>query len=157
MNLEAVFKLKPGDYAPDFSLPTGDGRILGLKDFRGKKYVILYFYPKDFTSGCTIEGCSFRDFYNQIKELDAEVLGVSLDDVDLHRAFSEKYNLPFPLLSDTDSKVAQAYGVLRPEGTSTRRVTFIIDKEGKISYIFPRVDVTKHTQEVIEVLKSLKS
>ncbi len=155
--MEVALKLKLGDPAPDFTLPTGEGKTLALHDFRGRKNVILYFYPKDFTSGCTIEACSFRDFHNQVNALDAEVLGVSLDSVDLHKAFSEKYNLPFPLLSDTERKVAEAYGVLRPEGTSTRRVTFIIDKEGKIRHVFPRVDVTKHTQEVLEVLRNLKS
>ncbi len=155
--METELELKLGDPAPDFSLQTGDGKRLGLKDFRGKKNLVLYFYPKDFTSGCTIEACSFRDFYGQVAELDAEVLGVSLDSVESHRAFSEKHNLSFPLLSDSASTVARAYGVLRPEGTSTRRVTFIIDKEGKIRYIFPKVNVMNHTQEVLEVLRTLKS
>jgi len=149
-------KVKVGDRAPDFEGPTSDGTRLGLKDFVGKKNVVLYFYPKDDTPGCTKEACSFRDNLDSVKKMGAEVIGVSLDSVESHKKFASKYNLPFPLISDKEKRVAEAYGVLRDTGTSTNRVTFIIDKAGKVAKVFPQVDVTKHTEEVIEALKALR-
>ena len=148
-------KLKIGDPAPDFEGPTSDGTRLGLKAFIGKKNVVLYFYPKDDTPGCTKEACSFRDNLSNVKKMDAEVIGVSLDSVESHKKFASKYKLPFSLISDQDKRVAQAYGVLRDTGTSANRVTFIIDKAGKIANIFPKVDVTKHTEQVVEALKAI--
>ena len=150
-------KLKVGDPAPDFEGPTSDGTRLGLKDFLGKKNVVLYFYPKDDTSGCTKEACSFRDNLGSVRKMGAEVIGVSLDGVESHKKFASKYKLPFPLISDREKRVTEAYGVLRNTGTSANRVTFIIDKAGKIAKIFPKVDVTKHTEEVVDALKSLPS
>ena len=150
-------KLKVGDPAPDFEGPTSEGTRLGLKDFVGKKNVVLYFYPKDDTPGCTKEACGFRDNLDSVRKMGAEVIGVSLDSVESHKKFASKYKLPFPLISDKDKRVAEAYGVLRETGTSTNRVTFIIDKTGKIARIFPKVDVTKHTEEVVEALKALPS
>ena len=144
-----------GDKAPDFEGPTSDGSRLGLKDFLGKKNVVLYFYPKDDTPGCTKEACSFRDNLDVVRKMGAEVIGVSLDSVDSHMKFTSKYKLTFPLISDKEKKIARAYGVLRDTGTSTNRVTFIIDKTGKIAKIFPKVDVTKHTEEVVEALKAV--
>jgi len=149
-------KVKVGDRAPDFEGPTSDGTRLGLKDFVGKKNVVLYFYPKDDTPGCTKEACSFRDNLGLVKKMGAEVIGVSLDSVESHKKFVSKYNLPFPLISDKEKRVAEAYGVLRDTGTSTNRVTFIIDKAGKVAKVFPQVDVTKHTEEVVEALKALR-
>ena len=149
-------KIKVGDSAPDFEGPTSDGTRLGLKNFIGKKNVVLYFYPKDDTPGCTKEACSFRDNLDSLRRIGAEVIGVSLDSVDSHKKFASKYKLPFPLISDKDKRVAQAYGVLRDTGTSTNRVTFIIDKAGKIAKIFPKVDVTSHTEEVAEALKAMQ-
>jgi len=145
-----------GDRAPDFEGPTSDGTRLGLKDFVGKKNVVLYFYPKDDTPGCTKEACSFRDNLGLVKKMGAEVIGVSLDSVESHKKFVSKYNLPFPLISDKERRVAEAYGVLRDTGTSTNRVTFIINKAGKVAKVFPQVDVTKHTEEVVEALKALR-
>ena len=148
-------KVKVGDTAPDFEGPTADGTRLGLKDFIGKKSVVLYFYPKDDTPGCTKEACNFRDNLQPIRSAGAEILGVSLDTVDSHKKFAKKYGLKFPLISDEKKQIATAYGVLKDTRNSTNRVTFIIDKKGKIAHIFPKVDVTKHTEEVVEALKDL--
>ena len=150
-------KLKAGDPAPDFEGPTSDGSKLGLKNFLGKKNVVLYFYPKDDTSGCTKEACSFRDNLQPIRNMGTEIIGVSLDSIESHRKFASKYGLSFPLISDKEKRIANAYGVLRETGTSTNRVTFIIDKAGKIAKVFPKVDVTKHTEEVVSALKELAS
>jgi peroxiredoxin Q/BCP len=149
-------ELKVGDTAPDFSLLDEHGRPVSLKDFLGKKVVVLYFYPKDFTSGCTTEACSFRDNYQPYQDKGAVVIGVSLDSVESHLKFSQKYNLPFAILSDNDKEVAKAYGVLGIGGFLTKRVTFIIDKEGRIAAVFPKVDVKRHSQEVLEALDQLK-
>jgi peroxiredoxin Q/BCP len=148
-------KVKVGDTAPDFEGPTAGGTRLGLKDFVGKKNVVLYFYPKDDTSGCTKEACSFRDNIEPIRSLGAEIVGVSLDSVESHKKFASKYRLPFPLISDKEKHIATAYGVIRDTKTSTNRVTFLIDKKGKVAKIFPKVDVTKHTGEVMAALKEL--
>ncbi|HKM78578.1 MAG TPA: peroxiredoxin [Candidatus Bathyarchaeia archaeon] len=145
--------VKVGDTAPNFYGPTSDGSK--LTDFRGRKNVVLYFYPKDDTPGCTKEACSFRDNLKAIREMGSEIVGISVDDVDSHKKFAEKYHLPFPLVSDPDKKIATAYGVLRDPPTMTNRVTFIIDKNGKIANIFPKVDVTQHTEEVVAALKKL--
>jgi len=149
-------KLKIGDMAPDFSLLDEHGRSVSLKDFLGKKVLVLYFYPKDFTSGCTAEACSFRDDYKLYEEKGAAVIGVSLDSVESHSKFSQKYSLPFPILSDKGKEVAKAYGVLGAGGLFAQRVTFIIDKEGKITHIFPKVDVKRHSEEVLRALEELK-
>jgi peroxiredoxin Q/BCP len=151
-----MIKLKVGDIAPDFSLTDEHGRPVSLKDFLGKKPVVLYFYPKDFTSGCTTEACSFRDDYKNYEQKGAVVIGVSLDSVRSHERFSERYNLPFPILSDNRKTVAKAYGVLGTGGFLAKRVTFIIDKEGKIAAVFPKVDVKRHSQEVLKALDQLK-
>ena len=148
-------KVKVGDQAPEFEGPTSDGSKLGLKNFVGKKNVVLYFYPKDDTPGCTKEACSFRDNIGPIRKMGAEVVGVSLDSVTSHDKFTTKYSLPFPLISDKEKQIAQAFGVLKETGTSTSRVTFIIDKQGKIAKVFPKVDVSKHTEEVVAALKAL--
>jgi len=152
-----AIKVKEGDSAPDFSGPTYDGSQLGLKDFVGKKNVVLYFYPKDDTPGCTKEACSFRDNIDSVRKMGAEIIGVSLDNVESHKKFASKYKLPFPLISDKEKRIAEAYGVLKEHGMSTNRVTFIIDKAGKVAKVFPKVDVTKHTEEVIATLKELGS
>ncbi len=149
--------MKPGDPAPDFEGPISDGSRLGLKNFLGKKNVVLYFYPKDDTPGCTKEACSFRDNLQPIRNMGAEIIGVSLDSIQSHSKFASKYGLPFPLISDKDKRIANAYGVLKDTGTSASRVTFIIDKSGKVAKVFPKVDVTKHTEEVVSALKELAS
>jgi peroxiredoxin Q/BCP len=146
-----------GDAAPDFSLMDEKGLPVSLKDFLGKKIVVLYFYPKDFTSGCTTEACSFRDDYKIYQDKGAVVIGISLDTVESHSKFSEKYNLPFDILSDKNKEVAKAYGVLGFGGLVTRRVTFIIDKNGKIARIFPKVDVKQHSEEILKALDELQN
>jgi peroxiredoxin Q/BCP len=149
-------ELTIGDPAPNFSLVDEKGMPVSLKDFIGKKIVVLYFYPKDFTPGCTTEACSFRDDYRLYEDKGAAVIGVSLDSVESHSKFSEKYELPFPILSDKSKEVAKAYGVLGIGGLAAKRVTFIIDKNGKIARIFPKVDVKQHSEEVLKALEELQ-
>jgi peroxiredoxin Q/BCP len=151
-----MVELKVGDTAPDFSLLDEHGLPVSLKDYLGKKNVILYFYPKDFTSGCTAEACSFRDNHKLYQDKGAVVIGVSLDSVESHLKFSEKYDLPFAILSDRNKEVAKAYGVLGIGGFLTKRVTFIIDKNGKITHVFPKVDVQHHSEEVLKALQELE-
>jgi peroxiredoxin Q/BCP len=151
-----MVELKVGDTAPDFSLLDEHGLPVSLKDYLGKKNVVLYFYPKDFTSGCTAEACSFRDNYKIYQEKGAVVIGVSLDSVESHLKFSEKYDLPFAILSDRNKEAAKAYGVLGIGGFLTKRVTFIIDKNRKITHIFPKVDVQHHSEEVLKALQELE-
>lgn len=148
-------ELKVGDTAPDFSLLDERGLPVGLKNYLGKKVVVLYFYPKDFTSGCTAEACSFRDDYKHIQDKGAVVIGVSLDGVESHLRFSEKYMLPFTILSDHKKEVAKAYGVLGVGGFLAKRVTFIINKDGKITHVFTKVDVKQHSEEVLKALEEL--
>lgn len=149
-------ELKIGDKAPDFSLLDEHGRPVSLKDHIGKNVVVLYFYPKDFTPGCTTEACSFRDSYKPYREKGAIVIGVSLDSVASHKKFSEKYALPFTILSDNRKEVAKAYGVLGTGGLMTKRVTFIINKDGTIARIFPKVDVKNHSEQVLKTLDELQ-
>ena len=148
-------ELKVGDRAPDFSLRDERGLPVSLKDYVGSK-VVLYFYPKDFTSGCTAEACSFRDNYKLYQDKGAVVIGVSVDSVESHSKFSEKYNLPFSILSDDGKDVARAYGVLGIGGFLAKRVTFIIGKKGTITHIFPKVDVKQHNEEVLRALEELE-
>ncbi len=148
-------ELKVGDTAPDFSLLDERGLPVSLKDYLGKKVVVLYFYPKDFTPGCTVEACSFRDDYKPIQDKGAVVIGVSLDSVESHLKFSEKYMLPFTILSDHKKEVAKAYGVLGVGGFLAKRVTFIINKDGKITHVFTKVYVKQHSEEVLKALEEL--
>ncbi len=153
--------LKEGDKAPDFCLKgideSGNERKFCLKDFKGKK-VVLYFYPKDNTPGCTQEACDFRDNLARVKEKGAVVLGVSPDSIKSHKNFFEKYGLNFPLLSDPDKEVAQKYGAFGEKkmyGRVTKgiiRSTFIIDEEGKIKKAFYNVKVKGHVDKVLESL-----
>ena len=140
--------LTVGDRAPEFTAATDAGQPVSLKDFRGKK-VVLYFYPKDDTPGCTKEACSFRDNHRAVLASGAVVLGVSTDSVDSHMKFKQKYDLPFPLVSDHDQKIVNAYGVWQEK---TVRTTFVIDEHGKISHIFPSVKVDGHVDEVLTAL-----
>ncbi len=140
--------LKVGDRAPEFTAATDAGMPVSLKDFRGKK-IVLYFYPKDDTPGCTREACNFRDNHNAVLASGAVVLGVSTDNVDSHLKFKQKYDLPFPLASDPDQKIVNTYGVWQGK---TVRTTFIIDEHGKISHIFPSVKVDGHVDEVLAAL-----
>jgi peroxiredoxin Q/BCP len=154
----AVKELNVGDAAPDFRLSSTEGREISLKEFRGKKNVVLYFYPKDDTPGCTKEACSFRDERSKFDKKDAVILGVSFDDLESHKKFAGKFKLPFPLLSDTDKKVAEAYGVYKEKSMYGRtymgieRSTFLIDKDGKIARIYRKVKVDGHSDEILEAL-----
>jgi peroxiredoxin Q/BCP len=148
---------KEGDPAPDFRLPADDGKTYALKDLRGTK-VVLYFYPKDDTPGCTKEACSFRDNLARVRSKGAIVLGVSKDDLESHAKFREKYSLSFPLLSDPEGKVLNAYGVWKEKNLygktfmGIERTTFVIDEAGRIRKVFPRVKVDGHTDEVLATL-----
>lgn len=139
--------------APEFTAPTTTGKIVRLSDYRGKK-VVLYFYPKDDTPGCTVEACGLRDHYQKIRDLGAEVLGVSVDNSESHQQFTEKYNLPFQLVADTDKSITKAYGVYNEKWSMAKRVTFLIDEHGEFLKIFDTVKPDKHPQEIIEALKS---
>ena len=154
--MKNLAELKVGDQAPDFTLTDEHGLPVSLKDYRGKNIVVLYFYPKDFTSGCTTEACSFRDDYKLYREKGIVVIGVSLDTVESHSKFSEKYALPFAILSDKSKEAARAYGVLGMGSLLTKRVTFIIDKNGRMTHIFPKVDVKRHSEEVLKAIEQLK-
>lgn len=151
--------LSPGDQAPDFHGTLADGRQLRLRDFRGRRHVILYFFPRDFTPGCTREACGFRDRRAEVARLDAEVVGVSLDSAEKHAAFAAAHNLPYPLVSDHDAKIATAYGVSRLGGwLPTRRVTFVIDKHGVVQQVIKtELSISRHIDEAVETLKRLQT
>ena len=152
--------LKPGTRAPAFTLPADSGESISLSSLRGRR-VVLYFYPKDDTSGCTAEACGFRDHWQAVTGAGAVVLGVSPDPVASHVRFKQKYQLPFPLLADTDHRVAEAYGAWGEKSMYGRtyqgilRSTFIIDETGKIVKVFPRVKPKEHAAEVLDALESL--
>jgi peroxiredoxin Q/BCP len=148
-----------GDLAPDFSLPAQDGKIVSLKDFRGKKAVVLYFYPKDDTPGCTREACAFRDSYEDFKDVGAEVIGVSSDSPESHQQFIAKYHLPFTLVSDSDNALRKLYGVQNVStekyGVLPGRVTYVIDKEGIVRHVFSSLfDAERHSVEAMNTLKA---
>ena len=147
-------ELKVGDKAPDFMAESTHGKT-SMNAYRGKN-VVLYFYVRDQTPGCTAQSCSLRDGIDKIRACDAEVLGVSTDNLDSHNKFMSALNLNFPLVADPDFTISKDYGVFNEERQMSRRVTFVIDKEGTIRHLFPRVDVGAHADEVIEVLKSMK-
>ncbi len=149
--------LKPGEKAPDFELESDDGEMVRLSDLRGKK-VILYFYPKDDTSGCTVEACEFRDRLPDIESQGAVVLGVSPDSVKSHQKFKSKYGLPFTLLADTEHRVAEAYGAWGEKKMYGRtyegilRTTYLIDEKGKIAQVFAKVKPKGHGDQVLNAL-----
>jgi peroxiredoxin Q/BCP len=148
--------LKPGEKAPLFSLPDADGNSVNLADFFGKKNLVVFFYPKDESYGCTKEACSFRDSYDDFKDAGAEVIGISSDDAASHRSFASHHKLPFILLSDQDSKVAARYGVKRSMGILPGRVTFVIDKEGMVRMNYSsQVNMQKHIDEAVNLIKTL--
>jgi peroxiredoxin Q/BCP len=150
--------LEIGKKAPDFSLLNQDEKKISLKDYFGKK-VVLYFYPKDDTSGCTKEACSFSDDSPKFSKIDAVILGVSPDSVKSHKKFSVKYKLKFDVLADEEKKILEKYGVWKEKSIYGRkymgveRTTFIIDEKGKIKKIFSKVKVDGHNKEVLEALK----
>jgi peroxiredoxin Q/BCP len=149
-------KVNVGDTAPDFSLQSQTGENVSLSQFQGKKNVVLYFYPKDETVGCTREACAFRDSYELFTDLGAEVIGVSADTVESHKSFAEHHNLPFTLLSDVDNVVRKLYGATSTLGIIPGRVTFIIDKKGMVRHVFSsQLQPEKHIEEARGILKKL--
>jgi peroxiredoxin Q/BCP len=157
MATEFTLKLKEGDKTPDFSAPTNGGGITSLAELKGKN-VILYFYPRDDTPGCTKEACAFRDHFATFKKKGAVVLGVSVDPVKSHDKFVEKFKLPFPLLADVDKKIVEAYGVWGQKSFMGRkyqgihRVTFLIGPDGRIKKIWPKVKPEEHAEEVLAAI-----
>lgn len=148
--------LKPGDTAPDFTLPDQHGAPVSLGAFKGKRAVVLYFYPKDETRGCTAEACKFRDDFEVFRDAGAEVIGVSSDSVGTHAAFAVHHRLPFTLLSDEDGAVRRRYGVERQMLLVPGRTTFVIDRLGVIRHVFSQLfDATKHVDEALRVVKRL--
>jgi thioredoxin-dependent peroxiredoxin len=151
-----LLAVQVGDQAPDFALPSQMGSNVTLSEYRGKKNVVLYFYPKDETTGCTKEACAFRDTYDSFTELGAEVLGVSGQSVESHKGFASHRGLPFLLLADVDNKVRQLYGVPATMGFIPGRVTYIIDKKGLVRHIFnSQYQPEKHVKEARRVLMAL--
>jgi peroxiredoxin Q/BCP len=148
-----------GKPAPDFTLPSTDGGTVTLKHYKGKKTVVLYFYPKDETPGCTKEACAFRDAFAEIEKSGVVILGVSTDPMDSHLAFRDKHKLPFPLLSDEDAAVSKLYGVYKQKNLygkkymGIERTTFVIDRTGRIAQIWPKVKVDGHILDVLEFVR----
>jgi thioredoxin-dependent peroxiredoxin len=150
-------RTKVGDAAPDFALPSQTGELVNLKDLVGKKEIVLYFYPKDDSSGCTAEACAFRDSYAVFKERGAEVVGVSSDSIDSHKGFASRNSLPFILLSDVDGKVRKLYGASSTFGLVPGRVTYIIDRRGIVRHIFSsQLNPKKHVEEALETLEKVQ-
>lgn len=147
--------LKPGMKAPAFSAQDQSGKTVQLSDYAGKSNVVLYFYPKDDTPGCTAEACSLRDGHGAILAAGAVVLGVSADDSISHIAFATKFQLPFPLLADPDKRIIDAYDVRMPVVGIAKRVTFLIDKQGIIRHIVTSVDTKTHDKQVLALLKGM--
>jgi peroxiredoxin Q/BCP len=148
-----------GTKAPAFNSAGSNGKKIRLSDYKGKKIVVLYFYPKDNTSGCTKEACGFRDAHAELRRAGVEVLGVSPDSIASHERFIDKYELPFILLSDEDRKLCEAYGVWQQKTMAGRkymgvvRTTFVIDKQGKIAHIFEKVKAAGHEEQVLAWIK----
>jgi peroxiredoxin Q/BCP len=151
-----------GDRAPAFTLPAVPGGKVRLGQFKGEQHVVLYFYPRDNTPGCTQEACDFRDKLAALNRRDTVVLGVSTDSVASHEKFAEKFALPFPLLSDVDHKVSEKYGVWVEKKNygktylGIQRATFLIDKQGKIAAVWPKVKVAGHAAEVAQAIENLQ-
>lgn len=154
----AADALAAGQPAPDFSLPDQQGQTRRLGEWRGK-WLVLYFYPKNDTPGCTTEACNFRDDWLQLQELGAEIVGVSVDTSASHAAFAQKYKLPFPLLADAQGEVAARYGALSDWVVvkMAKRQTFIIDPQGRIARVYRAVDADKHSVEVVADLRRLQA
>ena len=149
-------KVKVGSVAPEFTLPSQSGEMVSLEGFLGHKPVVLFFYPKDDTPGCTRQVCAFRDDYEQFGKLDAEVIGISADSVESHRSFAAKHNLPFTLVSDEGGKVRKLYGVPNTLGLFPGRVTYVIDRKGVVRHVFSsQVGTVQHVEEALEALESI--
>jgi len=150
-------RLNVGDAAPGFTLPSQTGQLVSLKEIIGKKYIVLYFYPKDKTPGCTTEARSFRDNYEVFREIGAEVIGVSSDSVDSHRDFAMGCNLPFDLLSDAEGRVRTLYSVPSTLGVFPGRVTYIIDTRGIVRHVYSsQMNPGKHVEVAVRILRSIR-
>jgi peroxiredoxin Q/BCP len=146
-----------GDKAPDFSLPSHDGTSVSLSERLGKHTVVLFFYPKDDTPGCTVEACTFRDRYDAFSEAGAEVIGVSSDSAESHQKFAGKHKLPMTLLSDANGKVRALYGVKKTLGLLPGRATFVIDRDGRIQHMFvSQLRVKDHVAQALDAVKRLE-
>ncbi len=151
-------KVQVGDVAPDFTLPAQTGITVRLKDFIGKTAIVLYFYPKDNSPGCTKEACSFRDSYEVFKEAGAEVIGISSDSAETHQEFAQKHRLPFILLSDRDGAVRKRYGVPSTLGLLPGRVTYVIDRQGVVRQVFSsQFTPEKHIVEALNTLQAVNA
>jgi peroxiredoxin Q/BCP len=149
--------IEVGDKAPDFTLPSQSGEPVRLQDRIGQRVVVLYFYPKDETTGCTAEACAFRDSHEVFTAAGAEVIGVSSDSVDRHASFAGKHNLPFTLLSDVGGKVRSAYGVPAAFGFIPGRVTYVIDRSGTVRHVFnSMMNIDRHVKDALEVVRQLQ-
>lgn len=149
-------KIRVGDKAPDFSLTNQNGETVSLGDFLGKKNLVLYFYPKDDTPGCTAESCTFRDSYEDFTGVGAEVVGVSSDSESSHKRFAEKHRLPFTLLSDRGGKLREKFGVPKTFGLLPGRVTYVIDKQGVVRHVFnSQLNARAHVDEARKILAQL--
>ncbi len=155
-------QLSVGQAVPDFTLPASNGENVSLSDYKGKKPVVIYFYPKDMTPGCTTESCDFRDYHGEYSELGAEVIGISPDDLKSHDKFIAKHGLPFLLLADTEREVCELFGVWKlkknygKEYMGVERSTFLIDKQGNLAREWRGVKVNGHVQEVLEAVRALQ-
>ncbi len=159
MTAEAVSLPQTGELAPPFTLPSTEGHPISLEDYRGKQAVVLYFYPRDDTPGCTVEACAFRDLSAVFGERGAAIVGVSADSIKSHLRFRQKFDLNFPLLSDRDHVVAEQYGVwqrkkfMGREYMGIARTTFVVDRQGRIAAVYPNVKVDGHAREVLDALR----
>jgi peroxiredoxin Q/BCP len=155
LGLASAAEIKEGAKAPAFEAQDQNGTLVRLADFQGKAIVVLYFYPKDDTPGCTAEACSLRDGYSELKAAGAVILGVSADDSQSHKAFAEKYHLPFSILADPDKRIIEAYGVKWPLLGIARRVTFLIDRQGIVRKVITDPRTKDHDQQVLALLKGM--
>lgn len=146
-------QVRVGQRAPDFTLPSQSGEMVRLADRIGRKAIVLYFYPRDETAGCTAEACAFRDSYEVFTDAGAEVIGVSSDSIDAHQRFAARLRLPFTLLSDRDGAVRERYGVAKWLGLFPGRVTFVIDRAGIVRHVFSsQLEATRHVQDALAAL-----
>lgn len=153
---EKLKDLSVGDRAPDFTLPSKDGGEVSLDDLLGKGPVVVYFYPRDDTPGCTAEACSFRDSYEDFKDAGAEIVGISSDDAQKHEEFARRHSLPFILLSDGSGEVRKRFRVPKTFGLMPGRVTFVLDSEGTIRYIFSsQFKATEHISRTLDIIKNM--
>jgi thioredoxin-dependent peroxiredoxin len=153
-----VAQIRLGDKAPDFTLPSQSGEPVRLSDRLGERVVVLYFYPKDDTPGCTAEACAFRDNYEVFAEAGAEVIGISSDSADRHAAFAGRHNLPFTLLSDRGGRVRRSYGVPAVLGVIPGRVTYVIDRQGVVRHVFNSMtNIGQHVGDALEMVRRLQA